>query len=233
MCTSIETFLGVLPEFASVGGTSSGTITWLGEGSALDTIDIGGLQLVAVAGARAAGSLTWSVDGNAVAEATSFVAAIGDSEAADIVTATKTTPTTVKITTLAHGYDSELHFATSAPLVYELSGATLDGGASLLELQLAAACSMVQASVWKSKTEMGRIYLAAHFLAVATGMGGGETGVTTSRTIDRISQGNAATAFDMSDAAFASTKWGRMYIALRDSILVMPVTSSRAVGWCR
>ena len=126
-----------------MGGPSIGTIEWLSTGTVGDTISIGGVQMTAVAGARVAGSSTWSIDGAAVAEATSFVAAIADSEAADIVSAVKTTPVSVQITTLAKGYNSELAFSTSDAAVYELSGATLAGGSDLLYFQVSTTASMV------------------------------------------------------------------------------------------
>jgi hypothetical protein len=166
-----------------------------------------------------------------VAEATSFVAAIADSEAADIVSAVKTTPVIVQITTLAKGYNSEIAFSTSDAAVYELSGATLAGGSDLLDFQLSTTASMVNVSTWRGKAGAAQAYLCAHFMAIATGAGGGETGATTSRAIDRISQSNAATSFDTSDAAFASTRWGRQYLALKATVLRIPMaTSLRGCG---
>ena len=225
MCLSVASFLALVPEFSSVGGPSVGTVEWLGSGSAGQTISIGGVEMVAVAGARAAGSSTWSVDGSTTAQATSFVAAIVDSEAADILTAVKTTPVIVRLTTLGHGIDSELVFSTSTPATYDLSGATLDGGSDLLDFQLGTTCLMVNASKWGSKAGAAQAYLTAHFMAIATGAGGGETGVTTSRAISAISQANASTAFDSSDAAFASTRRGRMYLALRKTVMLIPMTT--------
>jgi hypothetical protein len=231
MSLTVEAFLALVPEFGSVGGPSIGTIEWLSTGTAGDTISIGGVQMTAVAGARVAGSSTWSIDGAAVAEATSFVAAIADSEAADLVSAVKTTPVIVQITTLAKGYNSELAFSTSDAAVYELSGATLAGGSDLLDFQLSTTASMVNVSTWRGKAGAAQAYLCAHFMAIATGAGGGETGATTSRAIDRISQSNAATAFEMSDAAFASTRWGRMYLALKSTVLRIPMaTGLRGCG---
>ena len=232
MCLDVSAFLALVPEFSSVGSASTGTIEWLTTGTAGQTISIGGVQLTAVSGARSAGSETWSVDGDAVAEATSFVAAIEDSDAADIVSAVKTTPTVVRLTTLTKGLDSELAFSTSAPLVYELSGDALEGGSDLLDFQLAVACSMIS-SRWGSKAGYAHAYLTAHLMTVAgsSGSGGGELGVTTSRSIDRISQANAATAFDTSDAALASTKWGRLFLALRKTVLSIPMmTGARGQG---
>lgn len=231
MCLSVATFLALVPEFSSVGGPSIGTIEWLSTGTVGDTIDIGGVQMTAVSGARVAGSSTWSVDGSAVAEATSFVAAIADSEAADLVSAVKTTPSIVKVTTLGGGVDSELAFTTSDAAVYDLSDTTLTGGSDLLDFQLETTCLMVNASKWGSKAGAAQAYLAAHFMAIATGAGGGETGATTSRSIDRISQANASTAFESSDAAFASTRWGRMYLALKATVLRIPMaTGLRGCG---
>jgi hypothetical protein len=231
MSLTVEAFLALVPEFGSVGGPSIGTIEWLSTGTAGDTISIGGVQMTAVAGARVAGSSTWSIDGAAVAEATSFVAAIADSEAADLVSAVKTTPVIVQITTLAKGYNSELAFSTSDAAVYELSGATLAGGSDLLDFQLSTTASMVNVSTWRGKAGAAQAYLCAHFMAIATGAGGGETGATTLRAIDRISQSNAATAFEMSDAAFASTRWGRMYLALKSTVLRIPMaTGLRGCG---
>lgn len=231
MCLSVATFLALVPEFSSVGGPSIGTIEWLGTGTVGDTISIGGVQMTAVAGARVAGSSTWSVDGSAVAEATSFVAAIADSDAADLVSAVKTTPSIVKVTTLGGGFDSELAFTTSDAAVYDLSDTTLTGGSDLLDFQLTTTCLMVNASKWGSKAGAAQAYLAAHFMAIATGAGGGETGATTSRSIDRISQANASTAFATTDAAFASTRWGRMYLALKATVLRIPMaTSLRGCG---
>lgn len=234
MCLTAAAFRALVPDMSSVGGASTGTIEWLSTGTAGETISIGGVQLTAVAGARVAGSNTWSVDGDAVAEATSFVAAIADSDATAYVTAEKTTPQIVEITTIGLGYDSELALSTSAPLVYDLSGATLTGGSDLLDFQLATTCLMVSASAWGSKAGAAQAYLTAHFMAIATGAGGGETGVSTSRNINAISASNSSTAFATTDAAFASTRWGRMYLALRATVINFGMmTSARGVfgGW--
>jgi hypothetical protein len=231
MCLAVEAFLALLPDFGSVGSASTGTVEWLATGTAGQTISIGGVELTAVSGARTAGSNTWSVDGTATDEATSFVTAVGDSDAANLVTAAKTTPVIVELTTVLTGYDSELAFSTSTPAVYELSGDALDGGGTLLEFQLETTCLMINANVWGSKAGAAQAYLTAHFMSIATGAGGGETGVATSRAIDRISQSNASTAFDTSDAAFASTRWGRLYLALRATVLNIPMmTSARSFG---
>lgn len=226
MTVTVSSFLSIAGEFASAGQASTGTVAWLGAGVAGQTIVIGPLEFTAVAGARAAGSTTWSVVGTTSAQASSFVAAIADSEAADLLTAAKVTPTSVMLTTLSTGPASELSLETTAPATYEMSGPNLTGGSTLIEFTLNVAASMVNASAWRAKANAATIYLAAHMLAVETGLGGGETGVITSRGMDRLSTANASTSFDTGDAAMASTRWGRMYLALRKTLLVTPAATS-------
>jgi hypothetical protein len=222
MCLDATAFLALLPEFSTTGSTSVGSIEWLATGTAGDTISIGGVQLTAVAGARAAGTNTWSVDGDAVAEATSFLAAINDSDATALVEGVKTTPQVVRLTTYTTGQDSELAFSTSAPLVYELSGDTFEGGGDLLDFTLESTCTMFNPGCWGAKLGFGHAYLTAHFLTIAAG---GEGGVSA------ISQGSSATGFDTKDAAFANTKWGRMYLALQQTVLNLGMASSGGYGF--
>jgi hypothetical protein len=231
MTITVQSFLSLAGEFAGAGSASTGGVTWLGAGVAGQTITVGALEFVAVAGARAAGSLTWSAAGSTSAQATSFAAMVADSEAADVITAAKVTPTSVTITTLATGPASELALETSTPATYQLTGPTLTGGSDLIAFALNVASSMVNITAWRSKATAATIYLAAHMLAVQTGKGGGETGVVVSRGLDRLSTSNASTSFEPTDAALASTRWGRMYLALRKTLLLVPaVTSAR--GWC-
>ena len=101
MTITVQSFLSLAGEFAGAGSASTGGVSWLGAGAAGQTITIGALEFVAVAGARSAGSLTWSAAGTLSAQASSFAAMIGDSEAADVLSAAKLTPTSVTITTPA------------------------------------------------------------------------------------------------------------------------------------
>lgn len=232
MTITVQSFLSLAGEFAGAGSASTGGVSWLGAGAAGQTITIGALEFVAVAGARSAGSLTWSAAGTLSAQASSFVAMISDSEAADVLSAAKLTPTSVTITTLATGPASELALETSTPATYQLTGPTLTGGSELITFALNVATSMVNTSAWRSKAPAATIYLAAHMLAVQTSNGGGETGVIVGRGLDRLSTSNASTSFEPSDAALASTRWGRMYLALRKTLLQLPAATS-ARGWCR
>lgn len=213
--------------------TNSGTITWLSTGTAGDTITIGGVTLTAVTGARSPGSSTWSVDGAVAAEVASFVAAVNDSALSSLATAVVVTPGTsiVTLTSVATGVAGALPVLTSAPLVYQLSAAALSGWDTQLGWVLSTVCSMI-GPCWGAKGSSAFVYLASHLLTVAQG---GEAGVVTSRSIDRISTGYASTGFDTSDAALASTRWGRLYLALRQTVLIGPVVgrmgSPFGLGW--
>jgi hypothetical protein len=224
MCADSSTFLALTgpTEFISVGPVSTGSVTWLSTGTAGDTITIGSATLTAVTGARAAGSLTWSVDGDETAEATSFLAALQDSALTSVVSATRS-GTTVNMTTLATGAASEIALSSSNALVYDLSGSTFTGGSALLDFTLTTTCSMLAPLCWGSKKTAGHVYLTAHFLALQMGQ---ESGAVSSKTIDRISIGYAATSFNTSDAAFSSTKWGRAYLALKSTIPSIGAVSS-------
>lgn len=211
-------------EFTSWFATNTATITWLGTGTAGDTITIGGITLTAVVGARAAGSLTWSIDGDVSTEIASFIAAIADSSLTTLVTASVVTPGTsvVTITSIATGIAGAMPISTSAPLVYELSSSTMSGWDTAINNVLITACSMI-GDCWGTKALPAHLYLSAHILAVS---GGGELGAVTNRAIDRISTGYASVTFDSSDAAFAMTRWGRLYLMLRGTVPVIGLVGS-------
>jgi hypothetical protein len=218
-CLDVTAFLGFLPTFASTGSTSVGSIAWLSTGTAGDTITIGSVTMTAVAGARVAGSSTWSVDGPEAQEAASFRAAVADSAAAALVTASGS-GATVSLRTTAKGPVSLLDLSTSAAEVYGLT--PFAGGDDQIRLTLEATCPMV-GDCFGAKAGLAHAYLTAHFLDVAAGL---EGGVRTSRAINKISEGSSAPSFDAGDAAFATTRWGRLFLALRSSVVVMPMTTA-------
>jgi hypothetical protein len=88
--------------------------------------------------------------------------------------------------------------------------------ATYLALVLSATCSIAgPGSCFGSKSTLAQAWLTAHYLAVG---GGGEQGVITSQAIDQISASFGSTSFDAADASLASTKWGRLYLALRQTV---------------
>jgi len=227
-CLDLATFLQLTgTEFLSYGPVSTGTIEWLAEGTAAQTISIGSHVFTAVAGARTPGSNDWSVVGVSSVEAASFVAAVNDplNSTAGVLTAVATTPTIVTITTVATGVQSELAFTTSAPLVYDLSDTTLMGGGDLLDLQLETACSMISSTCAGDKQEALHLYLTGHLLYVANA---NEGGAVSSKSIDRISISYAVSP--PSDSDFGSTKWGRLYLALRRTIPNIGAISGNSIA---
>jgi len=231
-CSSLSAFLAITgSDFTALGSVSTATVTWLGTGTVGDTLTIGSgptqVVMTAVAGPRVAGSNTWSVDGADTAEAASFAAAVADSGLSSILTASLD-GLVLTLTTVATGPASELSIATSDALVYQLSGSAFEGGSDLIDFTLSTTCSMLAPLCWGAKQAAASVYLAAHFLAIQSGSG--EGGAISSKAINKISIGFAATPFNPSDAAFASTKWGRLYLALKSTIPSIGAVSGNSLG---
>lgn len=227
-CVTVARFLAIAPEFATFGGVGSGTVTFAGATVALDTVTIGAAIGTATTGARAAGTDTWSTDGTTAAQLASLVAMFNDAAAsfAAIVSAVATAPTVALVTSIATGIPGDIAWSTSdvADIVLDTLTA-LSGGSDQIDFYLDCACLMVNAQCWGDKFECGVIYLAAHLMTVATGAEGGPA---SGKTIDKISVTFATTSFDTTDAAYASTSWGRRYLAIFETIVVFPVVGTGA-----
>lgn len=225
-CVTVTKFLSIVPELATFGGPGAGTVSFVNPTVAPDTFTVGAAIGTATAGARVAGTDTWSTSGATSAQLASFVAMLNDIAAsfAAIVSGLATAPTVALVTSVATGVAGDIAWSTSDPTDIVLDPlVALSGGTDQIDFYLDCACSMVNAQCWGSKFECGVIYLAAHLMTVANG---GETGAVTSKKIDKISVGYASTSFDTSDAAFSSTKYGRNYLALRETIIVFPVVGT-------
>ena len=96
-------------------------------------------------------------------------------------------------------------------------------GAAQIEFYLDCACKMINPQCWGDKFECAVILIAAHLMTVASG---GESGPVASKKIDKISVSYSATSFDSSDAAFSGTRYGRDYLAMRETLLVFPVVGT-------
>lgn len=78
--------------------------------------------------------------------------------------------------------------------------------------------------LWGSIRSTGHMARTAHMLTVlGKSATGSEGGPVTARSISGLSISYAATSFDASEAALSSTKWGRMYLDLKKSVLVVPM----------
>ena len=224
-CLTVAEFLQMTGvEFTTFGAASTGTVTVAGvPGAPGGTITIGGVVLTSVAGARTPGSDDFSLaSGTVTGVAADIVAAINDSANSFTSTVTAAIQTAglaiVSLTSVATGYYSLLPIATSDATNFVLSHSTLEGGDEQLTYVIDGTCLML-GDCWTTKKIYAHAYLAAHF---ATVQGGGETGAVASKTIDKISTSYATTP--PSDPDLGSTKWGRLYLALRKSVTILPVS---------
>lgn len=103
--------------------------------------------------------------------------------------------------------------------------------ATLLEEMLAAAGRAV-GQVWGDARSTGHMLRTAHLLTIAGQSAGGSTegGAVASKAIGAISISYAQAAIAAGDESLARTKWGRMYLDLRASIMIGPVVAGVLVA---
>ena len=218
-CATVAELVQLDPSISDYGVQDTGTLTVAStpnSGDTLTLLDEHGVlpvQVVLTAG-------------------TDFVIAGTDEEtAANIATAinalsiTQATAigTVVHVASVATGEDGKISTTSSdASMVW--ASAALSGGTSGLEDLLDCTCKMVNLETWRTKASCGHSYLALHFLEVSGVNGGGEAGAIERRKIDKLEIDYAAVAsVSEGDAAFGSTKWGRLYLAMRSTLMVLPM----------
>ena len=219
-CLTTTEFLTLTgTEFVSFGPASTGNITVASVGAPGDTLTLGGVVLTAVAGARTPGSDDFSLaSATAAGVAQSIADAIADplNSLTAILTASLRTPglAIVDLVSVLTGPYSLLPIETDAALVYVLSDVTLTGGDEQLNEIVSCSCQMLDPTCWGAKRSCAHHYLAAHFITVAEG---GSGGTVASKSIDKISISMAVAT--PTDTDFSTTEWGRMYLALKRSIV--------------
>ena len=94
-----------------------------------------------------------------------------------------------------------------------------------IQIFLDCAAEMMDQACWGNKTQCGNVYLAAHNLTSALGA---ESGPLESRKLGDIaaSYGMMATT----GGNFGTTNWGRMYVAMRDTLLIVGVAGRRTTA---
>lgn len=98
---------------------------------------------------------------------------------------------------------------------------------ALVQLYLDCAARMICIEAWGDKTNCGHIYLTGHLLSSAAGS---ESGALTQRKIGDI-QASYATATLPSSDLLAGTHWGRMYLAMYDTVFSAGTTGGTlAIG---
>ena len=91
------------------------------------------------------------------------------------------------------------------------------------ETLLEVAGSMISLECWGTKASNGHLLLAAHLLQLFAGAGGASAGgPVASRTIGKISESYAVAT--QADAELATTTYGQLYLTLRKTLLLLPIT---------
>ncbi len=84
--------------------------------------------------------------------------------------------------------------------------------------------SMISIDCWGVKASSGHLLLAAHYLQLHASSAGGATagGPLAGRSIGKISESYAVAT--QADAELATTVNGQLYLALRKSLFLLPIT---------
>jgi hypothetical protein len=221
-CATLAEFLATTQGFETVGDKSTGQLTISPNPTAGDTFTISDLfgDLPVVEAYEAGPDFTIGASaaetaGN-IAAALNAGSALVDAEAVGAV---------VYVVSKSTGPWSELPVADGTAMVW--GAATLEGGSDIVDHALACTCCQINVGAWGTKASCGHIYLAAHVLALQTGGGGGTAGgEVKKKTIDKLSiEYNVATATQ--DDGLSASKWGRLYLTIRETIFVAPI-----VGRC-
>lgn len=223
-CATLAEFLVQAPEFKSVGPVSTGTITVDVQPAPGDEITISNMFVAP------------PVVETLVADTDFAIGADVDETAANISTALNVgLPSTlvdsgflgniVYLNSKTTGSCTLYGLTTDNAVAFILSSPTLEGGDAIVDFELECACSQINIECWGIKSDCAHIYLTGHFMAVRTGIGA--SGIVNNKKIDQIQVGFAVTA--PSDAELGSTKWGRSYLLLKRTLLILPVPGRRVL----
>ena len=214
--------IALVPLAATVGAPSTGTILIGATIPAGTTINYQGLVLTAVAGPKTSGANDFNGSGAFTDIAADIKAAISDpaNAWAGSVTAT-VTGTLVSLTTVLVGYQTFGGLTMTAPVVgVDLTG--MAGGEVMLNTLVLQASLMVNVECWGEKTCLATLYLVLHFLSLIYPSTTGGASTATTIKIAEISK-TYATATP-TDALFGNTAWGKLYLALYDTVFCSGTT---------
>lgn len=220
-CVTVDEFITLLPEFASFGAASVGQLTVTVDPNAGATITVTQDRQDLPAQFVLTEGVDWTI---AAGDSQATAQSIADAFVAQGALQASAVSGVVHVLTSATGYESEYATTDSDPNL-DWASARLTRGSDQIAWALSCTCSMINLECWGDKASCGHAYLAAHFMAVEAG---GEGGIVNNRKIDTIQEGYGGIPnFDTSDAALASTKWGRLYLALRATLLTPPFVGRR------
>lgn len=97
-----------------------------------------------------------------------------------------------------------------------------------LQVWLDATADAINVSCWGKKSCTAHIFMAAHMLTVVAGK---ERGPVKSKQIDklRIAYADVGTNVGL-DPHFSTTRYGRAFLALRSTLLVLPIVGRRILN---
>lgn len=223
-CATLNEFVDLVPEFLTLGDASTGTLVVASQPAPGDSITLADPYAFPPVVETLIAGTDYAIGVDEAATAANIAAAM---DAGSLVTASAI-GATVYVASVKTGAAGNVGVSTTNPAALAWSGVALTGGDALVLFSLDCACSMIALDCWGSKASCGHVYLAAHMLAVASGLAGGESGPVNRKKIDKIEISNAATGLATGlDANFGSTKWGRLYLAMKKTIFVAPIAGRR------
>lgn len=218
-CATLAEFIANAPEFLNFGEASDGTLTIVTQPSPGDSITLQTRFGVPVVTETLVADTDFDIGGTTTITATNIATALnlGALAAAD------SSANVVSILT-GEGPIGSLALSSSVPSVLVWDETPMAPGAGIVQTMLDCTCQMINLECWGEKADCAHRYLTGHFLAMQGG-GSGEGGAVSSRKIDKLSISFAVSP--PSDADLGNTKWGRMYMALKSTLLLLPI-----VGRC-
>lgn len=212
-CATLAELIALAPEFSSVGTQSTaelvvsvaaatGTLTLLNDKGALP------VQETFTAGVDWVNGLTPALTAEAIAAALTANSTLVEATSIDA---------TVYVASIATGYESTLAVSSDdASMTW--STPTLEGGDAALNHALLCTCSMINIDCWGIKASCGHAYLAAHFLALETGIGTG--GTVKRRRIDKL---EIEFGTYVPSSSIESTNWGQAYEQMKKTLFIVPL----------
>lgn len=220
-CATLAEFLAQVPEFLTFGSESDGTLTVDTQPSPGDVLTLATRFGVPIVTETYVADTDFSIGVDEATTATNIAVAIDGGQLA----AASSDGSVVSILT-ASGPVGALELTSSVPAVLVWDETPMTPGADQVQFVLDCTCQQINLQCWGQKADCGHIWLTAHYLSVQSGQSGGSV---SGKSIDKLSISYAVTA--PSDPELGATKWGRMYLQLRQSIVILPVVGRTPISF--
>jgi hypothetical protein len=214
-CATLAEFLVQAPEFLTFGEQSDGTLTVATQPSPGDFITLATRYGVPIVQEMYVADTDFDIGVDEATTATNISTALNGG----VLAAAEVSGSVVSVLTTSGPVGALALTSSTVDLVWDETPMT--PGEAQVMFALQCACSMINLGCWGIKADCAHIYLTAHMLATQSGQAGG---AVSSKSLDKLSI-SYATATPV-DAELSSTKWGRMYLQLQKTILVLPVIGS-------